>query len=91
MNYRQPSTRKSMHTTLVQDLGLQIVSGQLAPGQKLPNEASLCESYAISRPVFREAMRALTAKGLVEARPGSVPWCGRAMTGTCLTQTCCTG
>ncbi|MCY4126335.1 MAG: GntR family transcriptional regulator, partial [Pseudomonas sp.] len=54
---------------LVQDLGLQIVSGQLAPGQKLPSEASLCETYAISRPVFREAMRALTAKGLVEARP----------------------
>lgn len=69
MNYRQPSTRKSMHATLVQDLGLQIVSGQLAPGQKLPSEASLCETYAISRPVFREAMRALTAKGLVEARP----------------------
>ncbi|QCI12776.1 FadR family transcriptional regulator [Pseudomonas putida] len=69
MNYRQPTTRKSMHATLVQDLGLQIVSGQLAPGQKLPSEASLCETYAISRPVFREAMRALTAKGLVEARP----------------------
>ncbi|GLR37169.1 GntR family transcriptional regulator [Pseudomonas plecoglossicida] len=69
MNYRQPTSRKSMHATLVQGLGLQIVSGQLAPGQKLPAEASLCEAYAISRPVFREAMRALTAKGLVEARP----------------------
>ncbi len=69
MNYRQPSPRKSMHATLVQDLGLQIVSGQLQPQQKLPSEASLCEAYAISRPVFREAMRALTAKGLVQAKP----------------------
>lgn len=58
-----------MHATLVQDLGLQIVSGDLAPGQKLPSETNLCETYQISRPVFREAMRALTAKGLVEARP----------------------
>ncbi|AMO77905.1 MULTISPECIES: FadR/GntR family transcriptional regulator [Pseudomonas] len=69
MDYRKPKPRKSMHATLVQDLGMQIVSGRLQPEQKLPSEASLCEEYAVSRPVFREAMRVLTAKGLIYARP----------------------
>src|SRR5471032_1000981 len=35
----------------------------------LPAEALLCEEYAVSRPVLREATRVLVAKGLVYSRP----------------------
>ena len=42
MDYRQPSDRKSMHTRIVQELGLQIVSGRFKPDDKLPGEALLC-------------------------------------------------
>jgi GntR family galactonate operon transcriptional repressor len=69
MDYRKPSDRKSMHARIVQDIGLQIVSGRFKPDDKLPAEALLCEEYAVSRPVLREATRVLVAKGLVYSRP----------------------
>ncbi|MCH4874874.1 FadR/GntR family transcriptional regulator [Pseudomonas sp. TMW22091] len=69
MDYRQPSERKSMHARIVQELGMQIVSGRFKPDDKLPAEALLCEEYAVSRPVLREATRVLLAKGLVYSKP----------------------
>ncbi|MEW4937638.1 FadR/GntR family transcriptional regulator, partial [Acinetobacter baumannii] len=35
----------------------------------LPSEVDLCEEYKVSRPVFREAIRVLNAKGLTYSRP----------------------
>jgi DNA-binding FadR family transcriptional regulator len=74
MDYRHLQNRKSMHGRIVQELGIQIVSGKLAPGERLPTEPSLCEMYGVSRPVLREATRVLVAKGLVVSKPrvGSV-------------------
>jgi GntR family galactonate operon transcriptional repressor len=69
MDYRQPSDRKSMHSRIVQEIGMQIVSGRFLPDDKLPAEVLLCEEYAVSRPVLREATRVLVAKGLVYSRP----------------------
>ncbi|WP_130481687.1 FadR/GntR family transcriptional regulator [Sphaerotilus mobilis] len=57
-----------MHARIVRELGLRIVSGELAPGDKLPAEATLCAAYEVSRPVLREAIRVLSAKGLVVSR-----------------------
>ncbi len=67
-DYRRPPERKSMHARIVHDLGMRIVSGDLKPAEKLPNEASLCASYDVSRPVLREATRVLVAKGLVVSK-----------------------
>ncbi|BCQ29378.1 FCD domain-containing protein (plasmid) [Caballeronia sp. NK8] len=74
MDYRNPRQRKSMHGRIVQELGMQIVSGRIKPGERLPAEPTLCESYGVSRPVLREATRVLVAKGLVVSKPrvGSV-------------------
>jgi DNA-binding FadR family transcriptional regulator len=74
MDYRTPDKRKSMHARIVHELGMQIVSGAFAPGQRLPAEPTLCEIYGVSRPVLREATRVLVAKGLVVSKPrvGSV-------------------
>jgi DNA-binding FadR family transcriptional regulator len=58
-----------MHARIVQEIGMQIVSGRFKPDEKLPAEALLCEEYAVSRPVLREATRVLVAKGLVYSRP----------------------
>lgn len=46
-------------------LGRQILSGKLRPGQPLPIPAGV----RASRTALREAIKVLTAKGLVEARP----------------------
>ncbi len=69
MDYRHLQNRKSMHGRIVQELGIQIVSGRLQPGERLPPEPTLCESYGVSRPVLREATRVLVAKGLVVSKP----------------------
>lgn len=68
-DYRQPPpARKSMHARIVRDLGLRIVGGELAPGTRLPAEAVLLAEHDVSRPVLREAIRVLVAKGLVLSR-----------------------
>jgi len=67
-DYRQPPERKSMHARIVRDLGMRIVAGDFDPGDRLPGEASLLADYDVSRPVLREAIRVLVAKGLVLSR-----------------------
>jgi GntR family transcriptional regulator, transcriptional repressor for pyruvate dehydrogenase complex len=47
-----------------------ILSGELAPGTKLPSEAELLAEYAVSRTVVREAVSRLQAEGLVETFQG---------------------
>lgn len=48
-----------------------IVGGVLKTGQRLPPERELAEMFGVSRTVVREATHNLTAKGLLEVRPGS--------------------
>ena len=52
------------------DLREQIESGSLRPDQQLPTETELRERYAASRNTVRDAIKWLTALGLVETRPG---------------------
>jgi GntR family transcriptional repressor for pyruvate dehydrogenase complex len=47
-----------------------IVDSHLAPGDRLPSERELGERLGVSRTVVREAVRALTAKGLLVVRTG---------------------
>jgi GntR family transcriptional regulator, galactonate operon transcriptional repressor len=58
----------SIHNRIVQGVGAAIVSGQLEPGQRLPNDAALIERFKASRTAIREAMKVLATKGLIEAR-----------------------
>jgi len=61
--------RRSLHSIVAHDLGTRIVSGKLAPGDVLPTEAALSESLDVSRTALREAIKILSAKGLIESRP----------------------
>src|SRR3954451_19085317 len=47
-----------------------IERGDHAVGDKLPSEAELCRRLEVSRPVLREALRALQAMGLTVSRTG---------------------
>lgn len=47
-----------------------IERGDYAVGDKLPSEAELCRRLEVSRPVLREALRALQAMGLTVSRTG---------------------
>ncbi len=48
-----------------------IVSGRLAAGDRLPSESEMAKMLGVSRTVVREAVRLLSAKGLVDVRTGS--------------------
>jgi DNA-binding FadR family transcriptional regulator len=50
-------------------LGSDIVHGKYDQEKRLPTEAVLAEQYDISRSVMREAVKMLTAKGLIISRP----------------------
>jgi GntR family transcriptional repressor for pyruvate dehydrogenase complex len=44
---------------------------KLLVGAKLPSERELCEMFAVSRTALREALRRLSARGLVQIKKGS--------------------
>jgi len=56
---------------IVEDLREQILSGALPDGSRMPAERELAAAYDVSGPTIREAIRVLTAMGLVNTRNGS--------------------
>jgi DNA-binding FadR family transcriptional regulator len=66
-----PKRGKSLrlHGTIARELGIAIVSGQYKPGDLLVGEIASSERFEVSRTAYREAVRILAAKGLVDARP----------------------
>lgn len=48
----------------------QITEGSFLPGQKLPTEHNLAQSFGVSRSVIREAIAQLRNEGLIETRQG---------------------
>jgi DNA-binding FadR family transcriptional regulator len=58
-----------LHGTIARKLGIAIVSGRYRPGDLLDGEIAASEQFAVSRTAYREAVRILAAKGLVDARP----------------------
>lgn len=64
-----PMAARNLHGHVVQVLGQRIVSGAIKQGEVLPPEATMAEEMDVSRTSLREAMKVLSAKGLVEARP----------------------
>src|SRR5207237_7585258 len=64
-----PTRALRLHGTIARKLGISIVSGQYQPGDLLDSEIAASEQFAVSRTAYREAVRILAAKGLVDARP----------------------
>lgn len=62
----RPVLAEAVTRELVRD----VVTGRYAAGTALPSTVALCEMFAVSRTVVREAITALTEKGLVAARQG---------------------
>jgi len=58
-----------LHGTIARDLGVLIVSGRYKPGELLNGEVAASDRLHVSRGAYREAVRILAAKGLVESRP----------------------
>jgi DNA-binding FadR family transcriptional regulator len=66
---RSPRRLLRLHGTIARDLGVLIVSGKYQAGEILEGEIEASDRLQVSRGAYREAVRILAAKGLVESRP----------------------
>ncbi len=60
--------------SIANHIGIAIVTGVYSKDNPIPIEADLSKEYGASRPVLREAVKMLTAKGLLGARPRRGTW-----------------
>ncbi|MEM5518256.1 GntR family transcriptional regulator [Henriciella sp. AS95] len=68
MNANKPPPRYQQLAELIRS---EILSGRLKPGDHIPTEMEICEQQKVSRHTAREALRLLTAEGLLKRRKGS--------------------
>lgn len=59
----------SVTVDLANRLGREIISGRIAQGATLSNETELSTRFQVGRSAVREAVKMLTAKGMVHSRP----------------------
>ncbi len=56
---------------IVRQIQAAIRDNALSEGDRLPTERELAETFGVSRSVVREAIKVLSAQGMVESRQGS--------------------
>ncbi len=71
---RSGSARRSVTDDAITRIRHMILAGELAPGDKLPPEADLAANLGLSRTSLREAVRALTLLGVIDARQGDASY-----------------
>lgn len=68
---KTPSVEKEKrYAALYRQLRSYIIDNNLQPGDVLPPEQALCEQYGVSRNVLREALKGLSAMGIIKGCPG---------------------
>jgi len=68
----QPINRQALSQMVANQIQTQITEGSIVPGERLPSESALCESFQVSRPVLREALAMLVSKGILERRNNGI-------------------
>jgi len=63
-----PIVRRTLHDEVAEQLRQLIISGELPPGQKVP-EALLSERFGVSRTPMREALKVLASENFVQLLP----------------------
>jgi GntR family transcriptional repressor for pyruvate dehydrogenase complex len=66
----QPVNRRSVPEDVFDQIVADVLSGEMQPGQTLPSERRLAELLGVSRPAIREALKRVSASGLVDVRQG---------------------
>jgi GntR family transcriptional regulator, transcriptional repressor for pyruvate dehydrogenase complex len=62
--------RSRLYEEIADQIKGAILTGQIKPGERLPSERELSETFNVGRPAIREALRSLTAMGLIEVTMG---------------------
>jgi GntR family transcriptional regulator, galactonate operon transcriptional repressor len=61
--------RRNLSEQVVRQIGLSIMRNDFKPGDALLSEPELSLQFNVSRPILREALKMLDAKGLIKSRP----------------------
>lgn len=61
----EPIERRALHEELAEQLRRAIIHGEFEPGMRI-SEKNLCEQFGVSRTPVREALKTLSAEGLVQ-------------------------
>lgn len=67
---KQIPAPRNFADTIAEALRLDIEAGVLRPGDRLPTESELAQTYGVSRAVIREAMTALRQDSIIESFQG---------------------
>ncbi len=59
-----------LYEKIVEQIERRILAGEIKVGDQLPSERELAEQFGVSRTAVREAVKALSQKGLLEVHPG---------------------
>src|SRR6516162_6976093 len=60
----------NLNENVAERISRYIAGGNMAPGEALPSEEELSRAFAVSKRVIREALRTLTAQGIVKTSQG---------------------
>jgi DNA-binding FadR family transcriptional regulator len=69
-----PIRGQNLTYSVTNKLGVEIVTGVYSADHPMPIEADLCRQFGVSRSVLREAVKMLSAKGLLGSRPRLGTW-----------------
>ena len=64
------SSRVPLYFQVAEQFERAIISGAIAPGEKIDNEISLANSLGLSRPTMRQAIQVLVDKGMLVRKRG---------------------
>lgn len=67
---KRPVERKKLSETVEEELEQMIRQGEIAEGDPLPSERDLMAAFGVGRPSIRDALSALSRKGLVKISSG---------------------
>jgi len=70
----EPVRGRNLTYSIANSLGVAIVTGTYSADNPIPIEAELCRQFDASRTALREAVKMLTAKGLLGSRPRLGTW-----------------
>ncbi|WP_371742287.1 FadR/GntR family transcriptional regulator [Pseudoruegeria sp. HB172150] len=66
------ATPKRLADSVADAIAQLLLDGRIAPGEDLPSEGKIASEFGVSKPIAREALRNLSAAGLIETHPGKL-------------------
>ena len=71
INRISPASGTTLSSRIVAEIRNAVFAGRLKPGEFLGSENDLAQQYGVSRITVRDALRSLSATGIVEIRQGA--------------------